>query len=187
MGDAPSPRERAPSRVGWRELAGRGGKGAWAGSHSKAGQGGQGGVRCLTVSPQWGRWSWPEAWARAAWRGPRRSVASWSSAVPASARSTSWRTTVTRPAPDTNKPLDEPCCRRLCGLRSRAPVGRGRGGRGPGLRPLSVLTASAFLSCLHTCWVHEAGPSKVAHSRLQGSCSQGGLHGAPAQATTSHT
>ena len=106
--------------------------------------------------------------------------------MPASALSTSWRITATRPAPPPIKPMASPLSS-LCGLGSQRPWGGGGEGGAPGPRPLSALTATAFLSCLHTCWVHEAGPSKVARSRLQGSCSQGGLHRAPAQATTRHT
>lgn len=64
---------------------------------------------CLSLL-QWARWSWAACnpWP---WRGPCRSVASWSSAAPASALSTSWRTTATR-APlvprDPINPSDEP-------------------------------------------------------------------------------
>lgn len=158
------------------------------------GQAGRAGVSCwLTVSPQWGRWSWRAALARAAWRGSRRSAASWSSAAPASVRSTSWRTTATSaPSAPALTPINRVTSPAVVsvwpGVRGAHGEGLKRAGA-PSPRPLSVLTASASASPsrLHASWVPEAGPSTVASSPPQGSCSQGGLCGAPTQVTTSHT
>lgn len=98
---------------------------------------------CLSpgaAAPQWGRWSWgaAPAWVACSpwpWRGPSRSAASWSSAAPASARSTSWRTIATSRPPDSGarasvsapcrpiNPVNEPCWRPLCGMGPRCWLG----------------------------------------------------------------
>lgn len=89
----------------------------------------------LFAPPQQGTWSWAGRLARAAcspwpWRGPCRSGASWNSAAPASAPSTSWRITATRAPPRASgpepsvpctpsysiNPLNEPCGCCLCGV-----------------------------------------------------------------------
>lgn len=150
------------------------------------GRAGRAGVSCwLTVSLQWGRWSWRAAPARAAWRGPRRSAASWSSAAPASARSTSWRTTATSvpgtPAPTPINRLTSPAVVSVWpGVRGARGEGPRRVGA-PGPRPLSILTASASASpsCLHASWVPGAGSSRWRAPVLRGPARKVGSAGHP--------
>ena len=156
----------------------------WLGRVPLQGQAGRAGVSCwLTVSPQWGRWSWRAAPAWAAWRGPRRSAASWSSAAPASVRSTSWRTTATSaPGAPAPTPINRVTSLAVVTVWPGARGARGEGPRragAPSPRPLSVLAASASPSCLHASWVPEAGPSTLASSPPQGPARKVGSAGHP--------